>query len=232
MMGWLSSFLGRIRDDELDDSPPVSPVLGPIDRARLWVGKGRYALGGGDYRPHVANGQVVDEPWTQTKYGLGSDCVGFAFSYCHRVPRHRPGFNRGGNVVDWVNTDSLVDDAFGAISSHSGTMVTDPRRELVEPADYPWPGTLLVYASVRDRDGKRTEMGHIAIVESCSIPFGAWDPEHPVWNALTVIQSRGPNGKRPGVVRSNAMAWIRHDSRWGLGEKPWRRSRLLQVVKP
>lgn len=238
MVSWLGDMVRRALaaalpppgepDPDVADAPPVPAIPDPVARARSKVDQGAYVLGGGDYRP--VDGR--DEPWTLRDGILGSDCVGFALSWCHRIPRERPGYNRGGSVTGWLNTDSLVEDAYGVVDQISGRVKRAPLRELVEPAEYPWPGTLLVYAAVRNEQARRVVVGHIALVESCSVPVEEWGTRGRVdWRAVTVIQCRGPNGKRPGVIRSSGATWQRHDELWGLGARPWRASRLLRVIR-
>ena len=62
-----------------------------VARAKSVAGKGgEYFLGSGDYKPKGDR----DVPWTLLPSGReGSDCAGFAISWCYRLTRHRPGYN-------------------------------------------------------------------------------------------------------------------------------------------
>lgn len=176
-----------------------------VARARRWAGRGgQYRLGTGDYNP--AQG---DRPWT----GLppASDCAGFAFCFCWRLKRHRPGFNRGrwATVSDDINTDSALEDALH-------------HKELFIVVTTPQPGDLLVFGSVR-KDGKRIRIGHVGLIES--VPT-EWDPLQPQYSSLTIIQCKGPNGRAPGVVRTDGALWDRNDVRW---PKPEHRTYILRV---
>jgi hypothetical protein len=219
--------LPRASDPDVIDRPPAPVVVDSLLRAQRCIGKGAYYLGTGDYRP--VNGK--DEPWTTNADGTGCDCSGFALCYCQKLPRHRPGFNRGGSVTDWINCDSAIEDACGVIDDDDGVMVRRPIRELFEPADYPYPGTMLVWAAIR-KNGKRIKIGHASVVESCTVPLADWGTRgHVDWRTVTLIQCRGPNGKRPGVVRSIGTSWENHDQDWARGAKPWRGSKLLRRVR-
>jgi len=212
-------------DPDVADAPARVEVPDPVARARSMVGRGTYWLGAGDYRP--TDGR--DEPWTLRDGVLGCDCSGFA-AWCHRISRERRGYNAGGSVSGWVNTDTLIEDAYGVVDQKTGRLRRAARLELVEPADYPAPGTLIVYGAVRDDQGKRVKIGHVGVVESCSVPYAEWGTRGTVdWRAVTVIQCRGPQRARPAVVRSSGAAWEKHDEQWGRGARPWRATRLVRV---
>lgn len=227
MLAYMRDILRRLTErptgdvDEPFDAPEPAAMPDAVARALSMVGKGEYRLGTGDYRPSKG----VDEPWTVRVGKRGSDCSGFAQAWCHRIPRHRPGYNRGGSVVDWINTDSGADDAYGVVSDRTGKIVRGATHEIYVPATHAEPGDLLVYRSIV-KDGKRVLIGHVGIV--VDVPDG-WRPGD--WKALAIVQCRGPNGKRPGVVKTDGQTWARHDAIWGSGEKPWRRSMLLRVRK-
>ncbi len=171
-----------------------------IARARLYCGVGgQYVLGTGDYWPHTQAGKAVDVPWTSKKGLWGTDCAGFAICYAWKIRRGRPGFNKGSwaTVSDDINTDSCYEDAH-----HN--------RELFEITPTPRPGDLVLYPSVR-RDGKRILIGHVALIEK--VP-AEWDIDNPQYDLLTVIQSYGPNGRKPGIRRTDGSIWDRHDDAW------------------
>ena len=174
-----------------------------------------YKLGTGDYHPRQTPGGVIDVPWTERDGVVGSDCAGFAISWCHQLKRHRPGFNHGAwaTVSDDLNTDSCVEDA-----RH--------KRELFEEITRPEPGCLLVYKSIRlpDHAPPYHLIGHVAIV--LEVP-AEWDPAHPQYELLTVAQCKGPNRREPAVVKTDGSVWSHHDSVWS---KPEHRSVLVRVI--
>lgn len=165
---------------------------------------GQYLLGAGDYRPHDG----IDLPWTTLNGKKGSDCSGFAISYCWKLPRKRLGFNLGGGVQDWINSDSALQDA-------------RTKRVLFELAPTPRPGDLLIYPSVV-RLGRRILIGHVSIV--LDVP-AEWDPGNPQYHLCKVAQCHGPNGFKPGVVYTDGSIWQHHDSIW---PKPEHRSAIVR----
>lgn len=170
---------------------------------------GQYLLGTGDYWPHKEAGNLVDLPWT-AKSGLwGSDCAGFAVCWAWKIQRHRPGFNHGAwaTVADDVNSDSALEDAH-----HN--------RELFETTTVPRPGDLIIYPSIY-LSGKRF-IGHVGLVAATP---AEWDPKAPQYNLLTVYQCHGPNGFKPGVVKTDGSVWAHHDSIW---PKPEHRTQLVR----
>src|SRR5215831_17450620 len=97
---------------------------------------GQYELGTGGYRPGAAD----DKPWTTAGSGaVGSDCAGFAISWCYKLPRHRAGFNAGAwaSVADDLNCNSAIEDA-------------DHKMELfVRATGAVQPGDLIAYPTIR-----------------------------------------------------------------------------------
>lgn len=182
-----------------------------VDRARSVVDKGgQYILGTGDYRQREKDDQV-DLPWTpywdpKSKwYGKeGSDCAGFALCWTWKLKRHRPGFNKGAwaTVVDYINCNSALEDGL-----HKQELFTTlPEGACVQPGDVLAYPTIFVM-----KDGKRKKfVGHCAVVELVPIGFKYGD-----WSALTIIQAHGPNGRAPGVVRTDGSVFERHTSLWG-----------------
>lgn len=170
-----------------------------VARARKALTQGgEYKLGAGDYRRSWTN------PWTGTP--PASDCSGFAISWCWRIPRYRPGFGSQRSVVDWVNSDSAIDDA-----RH--------RQELFAEVFHPRPGDLIAYPSVRI-NGKRL-IGHVGLVEH--VPDN-WLLDRSKWAELTIIQCKGPTGRKPAVIRTDGSLWDRRDAKW---PKPEHRTVLL-----
>jgi hypothetical protein len=152
---------------------------------------------------------------------IGADCSAFAL-WCWRIAPHRAGFNHGSwsTVSDDVNTDSLVEDAL-----HRHELVT-----LVTADDRPMPGDLLVYRSIWYADGHANDtghgdrrwIGHVSIIVDVPRVYVAGD-----YSTLRVVQCRGPNGKRPGVIESDGYTWEHHDQDWG--DVEIRRSKIVRV---
>ncbi len=163
-----------------------------VTRALSMRDSGQYILGTGGWRPGP------DVPWTtHHKTGLvGSDCSGFV-CWVHHLVRHRPGFGRGpgAHVTDDISVDSLL---FDAIHNHDlFQMATGPAA----------PGDLLIMPGRYSPAGKRLAIGHVLMVVSVPAELDGW-------NGYLVIQCRGPNGKRPGVVVTDASVCTRHDAKW------------------
>lgn len=190
-------------------------------RARSMVNNGgQYVYGTGDYHPasptaqlpHLAElsgtvGHDTDLPWTNNQWGVGSDCAGFAISWCWKLKRHRPGFNLGiwSSVSDDINCNSALED-----SQHA--------QELFVPVlEDPQPGDLLLYPTFHF--GGKEFIGHVCIIET--VPAGWKGGFH--W--MTVIQCHGPNGFKPGVVGTDGSIWDHHDSIWPL---PQHRSHIIR----
>ena len=87
-------------------------------------------------------------------------------TFALRLPHKRPGFNHGAwsTVTDWVNTDSMIQDA-------------DHERDLfVRVVDAPRPGDLVVWPSILAGEvdhnarhpGQRERIGHVGIVVDVS----------------------------------------------------------------
>lgn len=181
------------------NDPPCTAAEA-IERARKFCGVGgQYLLGTGDYWPHKQAGKPVDVPWTAKNGKWGTDCAGFAICYAWKLQRHRPGFNKGrwATVSDDINTDSCLEDA-----TH--------KQELFQVVTTPRPGDLVLYASVR-RSGRRILVGHVGFIEA--VP-AEWDPGDPQYDLLTIIQSYGPNGRKPAIRRTDGSIWDRHDDAW------------------
>jgi hypothetical protein len=182
--------------------------------------KGQYVLGTGDYRPGSSFGQLVDEPWTDRGDGtVGSDCAGFAISWCYKLRRHRPGYNVGpwSSCSDDINCNSALEDAQHAKDCFA--LVDDQT---------PLPGDLLLYPSftLATSDGPKQFIGHVAIVVGVS-RVQAWDASSPRWDLLDVAQCHGPNGFKPGAVATDGSIWLRHDVVW---PKPEHRSHLIRAL--
>jgi hypothetical protein len=182
---------------------PASPIAA-VTVARSLVGTGVYELGTGD---------------CDTPIGGPSDCAGFAICRCYGLRRHRPGFNVGpwASVTDDLNCNSAIEDADHARELF--TRVTSGPPQLGDLLTYPT-FSLLVGGE------HRTWIGHVAIVTGVSRLL-EWDWTRPTWAGLDVVQCRGPNGARPGIVGTTAAHWDGHDLTW---PKPEHRSVLLRVV--
>ncbi len=197
------------------DPVNLATTTDPVERAMAIIDQGGcYMLGTGDYHVHDVNGVAQDLPWTERNGVLGSDCAGFAISWCHRLVRHQPGFNRTptATVSDDINTDSAIEDG-------------QTSQQLFEVVTVPQPGDLLVYKTF-SLEG-HTLIGHVAICLS-SAP-DSWDPAQPAYEQLTVAQCKGPNGRQPGVIRTDGSIWSHHDATWGTPDHPERRTVILRV---
>jgi hypothetical protein len=178
-----------------------------VARALSLVGRsGQYELGTGDYRP-AASGTRDDLPWTETAGAArGSDCAGFALSWCYRIPRHRPGLNVGpwSTCADDLDCNSAIEDA-------------DHAQDLfVRATGAVRPGDLLAYPTIRlpDYPGRHW-IGHVAIVTGI-VRAAAFDLARPDYSLLDVAQCCGPNGRAPAVIASDGAIWNHHDHLWPL----------------
>lgn len=173
-----------------------------VQRALSLVGQGVYRLGAGDWRPHAP-----DAPWRSDE---ACDCVGLV-AWAYRWRRKRPGYNRGAwsSVVDWLNTDSMIEQA-----EH------DHPDRLVEIATTPAVGDLIAWPSIRAH-GKRARIGHIGII--VAVP-SVWRQRY---GELDVVQCQ--SRRRPAVQRTTGSAWTRRDRYRGLIDEAWR-TRVLRVV--
>jgi hypothetical protein len=190
-----------------------------VARALSIVGKGgQYELGTGDYRPQPTfpGAPDVDLPWTTNDLGArGSDCAGFAGCWCYKLPRHRPGYNRGpwSTCSDDLNCNSKLEDA-----RHG-------RDLFAVVTDAPQPGDILAYPTIY-LPGHPPFCGHECIVVGVS-RAAAFDISKPDWSLLDVAQCCGPNGRAPAVVASDGSIWNQHDHLW---PKPEHRSELIRAL--
>lgn len=206
-------------------SDPKCSISEALDRARRMVGQGgRYILGTGDYRPEVKDGKILrDLPWTRghqagSWYGVeGSDCAGFAICWVWKLRRHRPGFNVGpwASVSEDINCNSALEDGL----HKQELFVTLPEGENIQPTD------LVVYPTIRIKVGGKIKVfvGHAGVIETVPVGFRYGD-----WSKLGVIQCHGPNGRAPGVVRTDGTVWDQHDELWG---KPEHRTRVIRPIE-
>ena len=81
---------------------------------------------------------------------LTADCIGFAL-YCAGIARRQPGFK--GSRGEWLNTDSVLDDAHGA----------QVFFRTLKPGEKARPGDLVVTRS-KFLLGKRIRAGHIEML--------------------------------------------------------------------
>lgn len=195
----VSVLRSRCRFDRAPDTARwiVTAAFDRVARALTMRDLGQYVLGTGGWRP---NGP--DVPWTahhKTKL-IGSDCSGFAISWCHKLVRHRPGFGRGDGkhpayVEDDISVDSTIYDA-----RHN--------QDLFYVVDGPpAPGDLLIMPGRYSPRGTRLAIGHVVLVVMTPL-------ERNGWSDMLAIHCRGPNGKRPGVVVTDASVCARHDAKW------------------
>ena len=167
--------------------------------ARMVNHGGQYVYGTGDYDPH----DFLDLPWTMSKRMAGSDCAGAAICYAWKLVRSRPGFNKGAwaSIEDDINVNSAMEDG-----CHKNELFQWVATRDVQPGD------LLCYPSFTF--GGKDFIGHVALVEFVKPRFaGSYR-----FMDLVVLQCHGPNGFRPGVVRTDGSIWDHHDSIWPLPE--------------
>lgn len=191
-----------------------------VQRALRMVNNGgQYVLGTGDYRPTIINGKLVDVPWTWREGMLGSDCAGFALSWCYKLKRHRQGF-ASGRLPDFYRDLSDVDDDINCNSAIEDALTT---KDLFRVVDRPEPGCLLVYATLKLPGHPRPFIGHVGIVTSIK-RVAEWDIAMPQYHLLDVAQCKGPNERKPGVVATDGSLWDAHDRNW---PKPQHRTVML-----
>ena len=179
------------------DAPCDAATAVARGRVALSMG-GQYGLGSGDYNPDD------DKPWTpspdRAHPGPASDCAGFAICYAWKLKRHRPGFNRGwwATVSDDINNNSAEEDGLH-------------KQELFVTLGckaYPQPGDLLMYPTIHLSG--HTFIGHVGLVEVVPPDYKPGEG----WRRLTILQCHGPDGFKPGVVRTDGSVWDHHDGIW------------------
>lgn len=172
-----------------------------VTRALTMRDQCEYQLGTGNFDPRRPH----DPETTHHKTGKrGADCAGFAVCWVHKLKRHRPGFGKGpgAHVVDDINSDSTLYDA--RYNNELFTLVDGP----------PLPGDLLITPSIYHVSGRRLGIGHVMLVtKNRALEWDGAVLPRP-WNLVDVIQCRGPNGKRPGIICSTASYCAKHDSMW------------------
>lgn len=151
------------------------------------------------------------------------DCFSFAVRHCYGLPGHRPGFNRGwhsdanfpdgASVVDDLNSNSAIEDAF-----HAAELF-----ELVE--DAPREGDILAYPTIHLKGITKPWVGHAAIVTGVS-RVSHWNPDLPVFGVLDMIECTGPDGHRRAIAKNTGAKFDAWCVTW---PKPQHRSRLLRV---
>lgn len=173
-----------------------------IARLMTQVGRGEYQLGAGGWDPDHPD-TCFHPHWETGK--VGCDCSRFAICFGLKLRGHRPGFGKGpgAHVVDDINSDSAL---YDAIHNHEiFTLVDGPPEQ----------GDLLIIPSRFDaKTGERAHIGHVMPVRKNR----ALEWDHKLlprpWNLVDVVQCRGPNGKRPGVVTTDAAVCAAHDANW------------------
>jgi hypothetical protein len=200
---WPHSLLATIRSYLPGDKPRS------VQRALSMVGEGSYWLGAGGW----SRDKTPDVPWTIAPNGQPAcDCSRFALCWCHELPGHMPGFNDGqwATVADDLNSNSALEDA-----EHRQQLFT-----LVMGT--PEPGDLIVYKTFRLTGHPKQYVGHAAIIVGVR---RGYQPGR--YELLDIVQVRGPNGKRPGCVKTDASVFAHHDAVWG--DVASRRSAILRV---
>lgn len=199
-----------------------------IARLRTQVGKGEYQLGAGGWDPKRPNTCFHPHWDTKNKPGVvGCDCAAFAIKFGLKLNGYRKGFGLGpgSHVTDYINSDSAL---YDAIHNH----------ELFEVvAGPPIEGDLVITPSRFDASGKRVGIGHVrACVRNRALE---WD--HAVlprpWHLVDVVECRGPNGKRPGVIERTAEGCAAHDAKWVKVPAMWTqvirmRAEVLAAIAP
>lgn len=157
-------------------------------------------------------------------YQLGPrDCAGTVCE-AYKLTRHRPGYARGPLPAGWERFADVVDDI------NTSSMIKDAliRRELFrflasnEPLEE---GDLLAYPTIRltDAQMQRHEwIGHVQMVE-----HGNGATAGGPYSMVQIIHCHGPNGRRPAVTRGNAHVMDLHNERW---QKPWSKAWALRTV--
>lgn len=181
--------------------PRPCPASVAVARALALVGQpGAYQLGTGNY-----NG-VPDIPWTERErdHAIGCDCAGFAISWCYKLRRHRPGYNKGGafDVEDDINVNSILGDATSKQPDLFGLVQSTPQ-----------PGDLLCYPTFRLPTVPMPFIGHVGIVIGTTRLTG-WDPGSPRYDLLDVAQCKGPDGRSPAVIATDGSIWMHHAEVW------------------
>lgn len=188
---------------------PSNPDYRAVVQAIAMIGRGTYLLGARDVD---ASHQIFD-------------CNSFAVRYCYGIPGHRPGYNRGwradplfpsgASVVDDINSNSLIEDAFHL-------------RELARHvSDHPQVGDLLAYPTISlPGSGAGPWIGHVAIVVGCS-RAATFDVARPDYSMLDIVECIGPDGRTPAIRRSNGGVFDHHSVTW---PKPQHMSRLLRII--
>jgi hypothetical protein len=162
-------------------------------------GKGCYSWGAGHYDP--AHPEQLG--MTTANGLLGWDCAGAAISYAFRLTRHRVPFNRQSHatIEDDINVDSIIEDADPARGG---------RGELGELVTTPAPGILLLTPTIKIPEKNFIEPGHVRLI----IDASRWNPSAPRWADVVYLECRGPNGRKPGVVRNTGESVDEHDRLW------------------
>jgi hypothetical protein len=209
---------------------PKFTASSAVARALAAVGTGTYWLGTGD---------------DDTPIGGKSDCCGFATCYCYGIHRKRPGFNStthgvprqwpgsapndAPTVVDDINCNSSIEDSLytrDLFEPVATRILPGEIGRLTLPAE-PRAGDLIKYPTIHLAGHPQGFCGHEAIVVDVSRAAGKWNPYAPNWALLDVVQMCGPNDHHPGILRTDASHWNKHDMDWS---KPEHRVWLLRVV--
>lgn len=186
---------------------PARTAARAVAEALVLVGSGIYLLG------------ARDEDAERGVY----DCFSFAVRHCYGLPGHRPMFNRGwradanfpggASVVDDLNSNSAIEDAF-----HAAELF-----ELVR--DDPRPGDLLAYPTIHLSGHPEPWVGHVQICTGVN-RVRQWDPARPKFSLLDVVECHGPDG-RINAIRSTTGAVVdAHNVTW---PKAQHRGYLLRV---
>lgn len=171
----------------------------PIERARAFVGRGRFVLGAGGRDPSAPT------PETAVGRKVGCDSAGF-IAWCLGYDRYQPGFAVG---WDWVGPDSMITDA-------------ETSNLWFEVVPVPEPGALVVYPSIDlELDGRTDRAGHVGLVVATP-PL--WHRTDPAWSGLRVIHCARGLQRRVGhaIDETHGVAWSQKASFRGHSHPRWR----------
>lgn len=178
-----------------------------IQRARAWVGRGRFLRGAGGRVPGASG------PEERSGARVGCDGAGF-IAWCLGYDCYQPGFCCG---WDWIAPDAMILDAESTAS----------RFRLLAGPEL---GGLAVYPSIQlDRDGVPARRGHVGLI--VSVP-PAWDRD-PRWGALRVIHCAASLQRRyrHAIAETHAVAWSQRATFRGQSDPRWR-TRFLRYLGP
>jgi hypothetical protein len=179
-----------------------------LERCKKLIGAGTYKLGASD--------KDADD--------LVFDCLSFCVRYGYGIAGHRPGFNRDwkedwmtgatSSVIDDLNSNSAIEDAFHARELFE--LVTGP----------PQLGDIIAAPTIRLQGHPDPWVGHAVIVAGVERAHRRWDPQHPAFALLDVVECHGPDKTHPAIRMNNGTYFDGWRATW---PKVQHRSWLLRV---